>query len=107
MPLNYKNNNFIIKNNAVNRKKKKKDNSGEETREKIIKKIFEFPGLHLSELSRILDIPKSTLYYHLNYLIKQSTVISNSQYKYKRYYIDNEVGIVDKKLLLIVTCSPS
>lgn len=65
----------------------------------IYEYIFKHPGLHLSELSRKMNIPKSTINYHLRYLIKQEFIAMKSGNKYVRYYITNGVGETDKKMI--------
>jgi len=69
----------------------------------IRRKIFDFinkhPGIHIRKISRTLEIPKSTLVYHLNYLEKNNLVSENSSKKYVRYYVCNKVGIDNKTVL--------
>jgi len=57
------------------------------------------PGSHQREISRKLDIPYSTLYYHLNYLKKQDLISEKQNKGYSRYYVKNSVGRVDKKVI--------
>lgn len=71
-------------------------------RRSIYRFILENPGLYLSELSRKLNIPKSTLRYHLNYLEKQELLTTNQDYKYKRYFVKKDIGYIEKKTLNIV-----
>ena len=70
------------------------------------KKIFDFieknPGLHMRELSRRLDIPKTTLNYHLNYLKKQDLISSKPEKAYNRYWIKNGTGSEEKKILKLL-----
>ena len=80
----------------------KKNKNGAKKRLLIYNTILKYPGLHFRELSRKLNIPKSTLEYHLRLLIKQNLIISESEKKYTRYYGLNNVGEVDKKLLKIL-----
>jgi predicted transcriptional regulator len=77
-------------------------------REKIIKigtrkDIYDFiskcPGLHLNELSRKTNIPKTTMYYHLNYLKKRGILTTRNEGRYVRYYIANKLGEEDKKII--------
>jgi predicted transcriptional regulator len=69
------------------------------TRREIYDYILKHPGLHLSELSRKMNIPKSTINYHLKYLRKQEFIAVNSGNKYARYYVAKKVGEIDKKTL--------
>ena len=61
--------------------------------------ILKYPGLHLSELSRKLNIPKSTMFYHLNMLKKHSFIVSKSNNRYTRYYAANNLSEIEKKFL--------
>ena len=64
--------------------------------------ILKYPGLHFRELSRKLNIPKTTLEYHLRFLKKHRRVISERDVKYIRFYGINNVGECDKKLLSVL-----
>ena len=69
------------------------------TRKKIYDYILKYPGLHLRELCRQLNIPKSSLEYHLNYLKKNDLVSFIPEKHYKRYYIKEKIGKNDEKLI--------
>lgn len=71
-------------------------------RRTIYKFILENPGLHLRELSRRLNIPKSTLRYHLNYLEKQGLLVAKKEDKYNRYFISKDIGRREKNILSII-----
>ena len=67
------------------------------TREKILENehrrtIYNFvkdnPGLHMRELQRKLDIPLSTLEYHLDYLEKKDVLSQEDDRRYCRYFAD-------------------
>lgn len=73
-----------------------------EIRRIIYNYILKNPGIHLRELSRELHIPKSTLTYHLNFLRKQDMVFEKSERKFKRYYITQKVGNLDKEILSLI-----
>jgi len=73
--------------------------AGAEARREIYNYILKYPGLHLSELSRKMNIPKSTINYHLNHLKKQEYIIKKPADKYTRYYIANNVGENEKQIL--------
>ncbi|MBN2065526.1 MAG: winged helix-turn-helix transcriptional regulator [Candidatus Thermoplasmatota archaeon] len=70
-----------------------------ETRRKVYNFISCHPGLHLSELSRKLDIPVSTINYHLGYLKKLGTLVAKHEGRYVRYYIPQKIGVSDKKII--------
>jgi DNA-binding transcriptional ArsR family regulator len=69
-----------------------------ETRNKIYNFISKNPGLHLMEISRKRNIPKSTLRYHLNFLISQGLVTQEEHGGYLRYYIIKKIGRRDREL---------
>lgn len=69
------------------------------TRKKIRDIVLNYPGLHLNELSRKLDLSKTTINYHLKYLEKHDQIIAKSDGRYIRYYVRNKVGETDKKII--------
>jgi len=71
-------------------------------RRNIYQKISKFPGLHLRELSRILNKPKSTLVYHLNYLNKRNIIISYKSSGYERFYVSKKFNKKDKELINVI-----
>jgi len=71
-------------------------------RRAIYKFILENPGLHFRELGRRLNIPRSTINYHLNCLKKQGLIITKKDYKYNRYFISEDMGEREKKILNII-----
>lgn len=60
------------------------------------------PGVHFSEISKNLKIPKTTLSYHLNYLEKNEFIVVNSEGNYKRFYCIKKVGSKNKKMFSIL-----
>ena len=68
----------------------------------IYRFILENPGLHFRELGRRLNIPRSTLGYHLNYLKKQGLTITKKDYKYSRYFISEDISKSEKTILSII-----
>lgn len=72
---------------------------GLEIRRQIFNFILKYPGLHLREISRKLNIPKTTLTYHLKYLEKESFLLVKSEDRYTRYYPTKKVGNNDKEIL--------
>jgi predicted transcriptional regulator len=69
-----------------------------ENRKKIYDAIERSPGIHLREIQRILDMPLTTLEYHLSYMARKRIIYSETDTHYKRYYakpLDEE----DKKVL--------
>jgi DNA-binding transcriptional ArsR family regulator len=72
------------------------------TRKLIYNYILQNPGLHFRELSRELNIPKSTLEYHLSYLKKLEFIKAKSNGRYNRYYVTKKVGRKEKELINIL-----
>jgi predicted transcriptional regulator len=70
-----------------------------ETRNIIYQFILNYPGVHFSKISRELKIPKSTLNYHLNFLMKNDLITGIDEERYTRFFITKKIGIEDKKLL--------
>lgn len=70
-------------------------------RKKIYNFILENPGLHFGKISRELNIPKTTLYHHLNILEKQGTIKKYVEGRYHRYYASQEISSIDKKIINI------
>jgi len=69
-----------------------------EKRRKIYALIETSPGIHLRELQRVLDIPLTTLEYHLSYMTRKKILFAETHGHHKRYYtkaLDPE----DKKVL--------
>jgi predicted transcriptional regulator len=73
---------------------------------KIRRRIYQFvsrnPGLHFREISRKLDVPKTTIGYHLDYLVKQGLIDIDSEKGFKRYYVKKINGKKEKNLLKIM-----
>ena len=72
-----------------------------ERRRKIYAIIEANPGIHLRELQRILNIPLSTLEYHIRYMTRKKIVFGETSRHHKRYYtkpLDPE----DKKVLSVL-----
>ena len=68
-------------------------------RQTIYYYILRFPGLNLSELSRKLTIPKSTLDYHLIYLKKRGLITTSTEGSYTRFYASEKMSSREKKIL--------
>jgi len=69
-----------------------------ENRRKIYEAIEKSPGIHLRELQRLLNMPLTTLEYHLSYMARKKIVYSETDTHYKRYYA-KPLGDEDKKVL--------
>jgi len=64
--------------------------------------IVRNPGMHERELARKLNLPLSTLDYHLYYLKKREIVATKSDGHYTLYYASGKMGAKDKKTLAIL-----
>ncbi len=71
-------------------------------RRKIYQNISRYPGLHLRELSRKMDMPKSTLVYHTNYLLKRNLISINDSSGYERFFILRDFNNKNKKLIALI-----
>ena len=70
-----------------------------ETRKEIHNFILKHPGLCLNELSRKLNISKSNLNYHLNYLKKLKVTIGKSYGRDIRFFIVSKEENEDKSII--------
>ena len=86
---------------------KEKDVLDLEIRNKIYNAIHLSPGMHERQLSRILNIPLSTLKYHLNYLEKKQLILIKYDGHYARYYVIGKHSQLDKIVLGILRQSAS
>jgi len=74
---------------------------GFETRRKIFKFIDMNPGLHLREISRRMNIPKTTLSHHIRYLEKNGLIEIKNKTNCEIYTKMN-IGTREKELLSIL-----
>ena len=68
-------------------------------RQEIYEFISQNSGLHMRDISRKLNVPFTSLKYHLNYLEKKELIISRYDGKYSRYFISLEIGEKEKRIL--------
>ena len=68
-------------------------------RRNIYQLILKNPGLHERKISRELNIPRSTLKYHLHFLKKRDLLVSHSTNQYNSFFIKGKVGRYDKKFI--------
>jgi len=73
-----------------------------ETRKKIYYFILQNPGLNTRNISKKMNIPKTTLIYHLRRLQKMDILESKNNGKYTRYYVSKKVGGNDKIILSLL-----
>jgi len=73
-----------------------------EIRRLIYNFILKHPGVYLRQISRQLQIPKTTLDYHLRYLNKNNLISDKKDGEYLRYFADEKIGVYEKKVLNII-----
>ncbi len=81
---------------------RKKDILSLKTRRELYAFLDKNPGLNFREISRRLNIPRSTVRYHLNYLKKHELIETKSEGQYKNYYTKDKVGTYDKSILQLL-----
>lgn len=81
---------------------KVKKNKDFKKRKEIYEHIVKHPGLHFSELSRNLKIPKSTMNYHLHYLKKNGFIKIRCDKRYIRYYAPGLLDEFDEKIIRLI-----
>lgn len=74
-----------------------------ESRRRIFEVVCKYPGMHLREISRTVNLPPNLIDYHLLYLEKHGIVSSLEDGLYKRYFAKGEVG--DKKNGALINAS--
>jgi predicted transcriptional regulator len=73
-----------------------------EIRRTIYNYILNTPGIHLRDLSRKMQIPKTTLLYHLRFLTKKELLIAKEDKHFTRYYATKKVGTREKTILGLI-----
>ena len=71
-------------------------------RREIYQLISENPGLYIQQISGRIKIPRSTLVYHLRYLVKSNLINVKSDGILKRFYNCDLVGARDQELLSLL-----
>jgi DNA-binding transcriptional ArsR family regulator len=72
------------------------------TRKQIYDFIHKYPGIHLREIIRKLDLSEGTIRYHLKYLEKNEVINKKIEDGYSRFYATNSVSSVNKKILQLM-----
>jgi predicted transcriptional regulator len=72
------------------------------TRRRVYEFIKEYPGTHLREIQRRLDMPIGLLNFHIQYLIKHEMITEKVDRYYKRYYLTGILGSVDREALTVL-----
>ena len=61
-----------------------------------------YPGTHMREIGRDLEIPMGTLEYHLHYLVKAELLTTRQDPRYTRYFATGELSRRDKDVLAVL-----
>jgi predicted transcriptional regulator len=61
--------------------------------------VLNNPGVYVMEISKILDIPKSTVNYHLRFLERKNLLRSEKKGKFTIYFVANNLGKLEKFFL--------
>ena len=69
-----------------------------ENRRRVYAVVEANPGIHMRELQRVLDMPLTTLEYHLTYMARKKILFKESDSHYNRYYV-RPLDSEDKKIL--------
>jgi predicted transcriptional regulator len=72
-----------------------------ENRRKIYLLIEANQGIHLRELQRLLDMPLTTLEYHLSYMTRKKIIYGEKKDQFRRYYT-KPLEPDDKKVLAVL-----
>ena len=70
-----------------------------ERRKRIFNYILKYPGLHLQDLIRRLNLSNGTVRYHLKYLEKRGLITTRANDGYVRIYVSNNIG--EKQKIMI------
>ena len=73
-----------------------------ETRRRIYQYLQKFPGSHMREIGREVDIPMGTLEYHLHYLVKANLLTTRQDARYTRYFATGELSRREKDVLAVL-----
>lgn len=73
-----------------------------EVRRKVFATVKANPGVHARRLQRLVDIPMSTLVYHLRYLERHQVLAVREDKYYKRYYAQDALGRDGKRTMAVL-----
>ncbi|MEA3201981.1 MAG: hypothetical protein QOE90_3409 [Thermoplasmata archaeon] len=73
-----------------------------DTRRRIYQHLQKFPGAHMREIGRELEIPMGTLEYHLHYLVKADLLTTRMDARYTRYFATGELSRREKDVLAVL-----
>lgn len=73
-----------------------------ETRRRIYQHVQKYPGTHMREIGRDLEIPMGTLEYHLHYLVKADLLTIRQDARYTRYFATGGLSRQEKDVLAVL-----
>ena len=73
-----------------------------DTRKRIYQYILDTPGAHFRDIHRKLEISTGVVEYHLKYLQDRGMITARSEGRYKRYYVEGQIGSDDKDLMALL-----
>jgi len=73
-----------------------------DTRRRIYQHLLKFPGQHLREIGRVLEIAMGTLEYHLHYLVKADLLTTRQDTRYTRYFATTGMSRQDRDVLAMM-----
>ena len=73
-----------------------------EMRRMIYNLILKHPGLHIREMQRRVNMPYTSLKYHLDYLVKRNLIVSKTYRRYQRYFTKDSMSQESKKIISIL-----
>ena len=73
-----------------------------EIRRKIYKLIEKNPGLHAKRIAELLSLSGQLTDYHLLYLERNKLITSMKEAGYRRYYVEGEIGLQDRRRIAVL-----
>jgi len=80
----------------------KRDVLSLEMRRMIYNLILKNPGLHIRATQRRVNMPYTSLKYHLDYLVKRDLIASKTYRRYQRYFAKDSMSCESKKIISIL-----
>jgi len=77
----------------------KRDVLSLEMRGMLYNLILKHPGLHIRGIQRRVNMPYTSLKYHLDYLVKRDLIVSKTYRRYQRYFIKDSMSCESKKII--------
>jgi len=70
-----------------------------EMRRMLYNLILKHPGLHIRGIQRRVNMPYTSLKYHLDYLVKRDLIVSKTYRRYQRYFTKDSMSCESKKTI--------